>query len=113
MAEVDLIVTSGITHSGLVDRTRTYLIHHFGACPQIEVISHHEAHLASAFYPSGFERAMCLSYDGYGDEISTVLAVGDGARLDVLETYPWGKLTRCLYSTVAAYLEGNAGTRRN
>jgi carbamoyltransferase len=104
MAEVDLVVTSGITHSGLVDRTRTYLIHHFGACPQIEVINHHEAHLASAFYPSGFERAMCLSYDGYGDEISTVLAVGDGARLDVLETYPWENSLGVFYSAVTSYL---------
>jgi carbamoyltransferase len=104
MAQVDLVVTSGTTHSGLVDRTRIYLIHHFGWCPAIEVISHHEAHLASAFYASGFERAMCLSYDGYGDEISTVLAVGDGDRLDVLETYPWENSLGVFYSAVTSYL---------
>jgi carbamoyltransferase len=104
MAQVDLVVAPGITHSGLIDRTRIYMTHHFGSCPQIEVISHHEAHLASAFYPSGFKRAMCLSYDGYGDEISTVLALGDGNQLDIVETYPWENSLGVFYSAVTSYL---------
>ena len=104
MDQVDLVVTPGATHSGLADRTAVYLTHHFGSCPQIEIISHHRAHLASAFYPSGFERAMCLSYDGYGDQISTVLALGDGDKLDILETYPWENSLGVFYSAVTSYL---------
>jgi len=104
MERVDLVVTPGITHSGLADRTRVYLTHHFGSCPHIEVIDHHRAHLASAFYPSGFERSMCLSYDGYGDQMSTVLALGDGAKLDILETYPWENSLGVFYSAVTSYL---------
>ncbi len=105
MGEVDLVVTVGATHGGgLVERTRAYLIHYFGACPAIEVISHHQAHLASAFYASGLDEAMCLSYDGYGDKVSTALAVGTGDRVDVVETYAWENSLGVFYSAVTSYL---------
>ena len=39
-------------------------------------VEHHVAHLASAFYCSPFEEAACLSVDGFGDFVSTMLARG-------------------------------------
>ncbi|HCN76326.1 MAG TPA: carbamoyltransferase, partial [Verrucomicrobiales bacterium] len=34
-------------------------------------VEHHLAHLASAFHVSGFEEAVCLSVDGFGDFASS------------------------------------------
>jgi carbamoyltransferase len=41
-------------------------------------VEHHLSHLASAFYPSTFEKAAVLSIDGFGDFSSCMTGVGDG-----------------------------------
>jgi len=46
-------------------------------------VEHHLAHLASAYYPSGFERAVALSVDGFGDFASAAWGVGIKGRLAV------------------------------
>lgn len=46
-------------------------------------IEHHLAHLASAYYPSGFERAVALSVDGFGDFASAAWGIGVNGRLAV------------------------------
>ncbi|MGE4070532.1 MAG: carbamoyltransferase [Lysobacterales bacterium] len=50
---------------------------------QIRPIEHHLAHLASAYYPSGFNRAVALSVDGFGDFASAAWGVGIGGRIAV------------------------------
>ena len=50
---------------------------------QIRPIEHHLAHLASAYYPSGFDRAVALSVDGFGDFASAAWGVGIGGRIAV------------------------------
>jgi carbamoyltransferase len=61
-----------------------------GAPPAVHPVEHHLAHLASAFFCSPYEEAMCLSVDGFGDFVSTMLAVGRGGTIEVLDrvTYP-------------------------
>src|SRR5262249_16271171 len=56
-----------------------------GAVPHVEPVEPHLAHMASAFYCSPFEEAACLTVDGFGDFVSTMLAVGRGTRLEVLD----------------------------
>ena len=41
-------------------------------------VEHHQAHLASAFFVSPFERAALLSADGLGDFASTMWGTGAG-----------------------------------
>ncbi len=41
-------------------------------------VEHHLAHLASAFHVSGFEEAVCLSVDGFGDFASSAWGMGRG-----------------------------------
>lgn len=41
---------------------------------KIHYIDHHEAHIASAFFPSRFEKAIGLSVDGFGDFCSIAVA---------------------------------------
>ena len=57
-------------------------------------VEHHISHLASAFFASPFEEAALLSIDGFGDFSSTMLAVGRGNKIEVLDkgyipTFVW------------------------
>jgi carbamoyltransferase len=46
-------------------------------------VEHHLAHLASAYYPSGFDRAVALSVDGFGDFASAAWGLAANGRLAV------------------------------
>ncbi len=46
-------------------------------------IEHHRAHMASSFLLSPFERAACLSIDGFGDFASTMFGSGQGSEIQV------------------------------
>lgn len=50
---------------------------------QVHRIEHHQAHLASAFLVSGFERAVCLSVDGFGDFASSAWGLGQGNDIQI------------------------------
>jgi carbamoyltransferase len=57
----------------------------FGAAaPPLYGVEHHLAHLGSAFYCSPWDEALCLSVDGFGDFVSTMLGVGRGNAIEVL-----------------------------
>ena len=49
-------------------------------------VEHHRSHLASAFFPSPFKEAACLSIDGSGDFSTAMTAVGKGNKLEVLQS---------------------------
>ena len=48
---------------------------------RIEHVGHHDAHAASAFFPSPFDQAAVLTLDRGGDFLSTTLQVGAGSHL--------------------------------
>ncbi len=50
---------------------------------QVHHVEHHLAHLASAFYVSGFNEAACISIDGFGDFASTAMGFGQGDQLSI------------------------------
>ena len=52
-----------------------------GELPPLLFTQHHQAHAASAFFPSPFERAAVLCMDGVGEWATTSLWVGEGNRL--------------------------------
>jgi carbamoyltransferase len=72
--------------------------------PRLHPVEHHLAHIASAFFCSPFEEAACLSVDGFGDFISTMLAVGRGADLRVLQRVHFPHSLGQLYTAVTQYL---------
>lgn len=47
-------------------------------------VGHHQAHAASAFFASPFDRAAVLTLDRGGDFLSTTMAIGEGNRLSPL-----------------------------
>jgi carbamoyltransferase len=67
-------------------------------------VEHHPAHLASAFYVSPFEDAAVAAIDGFGDFVSTSLAVGRGARLRVLDRVYFPHSIGLLYLALTQYL---------
>ena len=67
-------------------------------------VEHHPAHLASAFYVSGFEEAAVCAIDGFGDFVSTSLGVGRGTRLDVLHRTFFPHSLGLLYTGVTQHL---------
>jgi carbamoyltransferase len=46
-------------------------------------VEHHLAHIASAFFASGWDRAAGLSIDGSGDFVTCMMAACDGSGIDV------------------------------
>ena len=44
-------------------------------------VEHHRAHMASSFYLSPFDKAACMTIDGFGDFVSAMFGRGEGNRL--------------------------------
>jgi carbamoyltransferase len=72
--------------------------------PPLHAVEHHLAHLGSAFFCSPFEEAACLSIDGFGDFVSTMLAVGRGTTVEVLQRVHFPHSLGQLYTAVTQYL---------
>jgi len=72
--------------------------------PPIHAVEHHLAHVASAFFCSPFEEAACLTVDGFGDFVSTMLAVGRGNRIEVLDRVLFPHSLGLFYTAITQYL---------
>ncbi|MBI4445041.1 MAG: carbamoyltransferase [Acidobacteria bacterium] len=70
-------------------------------CHQVE---HHHSHLASAFFVSPFDKAACLSLDGFGDFLSSMWASGKGKQLEELGQVTFPHSLGILYTAVTQYL---------
>jgi carbamoyltransferase len=67
-------------------------------------IEHHQAHLASTFFVSPFERAAVLSADGLGDFASTMWGSGSGKRIDIADAIAFPHSLGLYYTAVTQYL---------
>src|ERR1700676_310938 len=67
-------------------------------------IEHHQAHLASAFFVSPFERAALLSADGLGDFASTMWGAGEESRMKIDGAIAFPHSLGLFYSAVTQYL---------
>lgn len=54
---------------------------------KIEYVEHHIAHACSAFYPSGFDKALVLVLDGQGEYIATSVFIGDKGSNKLRKVY--------------------------
>jgi carbamoyltransferase len=66
--------------------------------PPIYFTEHHEAHAASAFYPSPFDAAAVLTLDGVGEWATTTIGVGEGERLRLIREIRFPHSLGLLYS---------------
>jgi carbamoyltransferase len=74
------------------------------ALPKLHHVEHHPAHLASAFFVSPFESAAVCAIDGFGDFVSTSMALGEGNRLRVLDKVYFPHSLGMMYTAVTQYL---------
>jgi len=71
---------------------------------KIYFVGHHEAHAASSFFVSPFDKAAVLSIDRGGDYVSTLLAVGEGSDIKTLDFVRNPHSVGEFYTAVTAYL---------
>jgi len=64
---------------------------------------HHEAHAASAFFPSPFDEAAVLTVDGVGEWATSTIAVGEGNKLEILQEQRFPHSLGLLYSAFTYY----------
>ena len=67
-------------------------------------VPHHLAHAASAYYPSGFDRAAILVVDGIGEAAGTTLWKGDGTRIAPVETIEYPHSLGFVWEIICGYL---------
>lgn len=75
-----------------------------GLTAKFHRVEHHQAHLASAFFVSPFERAALLSADGLGDFASTMWGSGEGSRMKIDGAIAFPHSLGLFYSAVTQYL---------
>jgi carbamoyltransferase len=71
---------------------------------KIHHVEHHRAHVASSYYLSPFDRAICVSIDGFGDFASAMWAVGRGPRLRVVQRVLFPHSLGAFYTAGTQYL---------
>ena len=71
-------------------------------CPVL-FSEHHQAHAASAFFPSPFDEAALLTVDGVGEWATTSIGRGSGSSLDLIEELRFPHSLGLLYSAFTTY----------
>lgn len=67
-------------------------------------VPHHMAHAASAYFPSGFDRAAILSLDGIGEVAGSFLAKAQGTRIQPVESIDYPNSLGFLWEVISSYL---------
>ncbi len=87
-----------------------YLVARESIQSKLHYIEHHRSHLASAFFASPFDEAVILSIDGSGDFSTTMMGVGRGNQIEVLNSIDFPHSLGIFYTTFTQLLGfGNYG----
>ena len=70
----------------------------------IFLVDHHECHIASAFFCSGFDKALVASFDGFGDGSSAKIFIGEKNRLKEIKRIAALKSFGLYYSLITQAL---------
>lgn len=99
--EVAVVAFHGSTWQGNIDSDiRSFLLHHFGHCPDIRRYHHHDAHAASTYFLSGFEEALICTMDNSGDGISSRIMTGSKGQLNTLRSWERPNSLGTFYSCI-------------
>ena len=72
--------------------------------PRVHFVEHHPSHLASAFFVSPFEDSAICAIDGFGDYLSTSMAIGKANHFDVLAKVAYPHSLGVFYTAVTQFL---------
>lgn len=66
---------------------------------------HHLCHLASAYYPSGFDESLVISHDGVGEINCSLMATASNGTISIFHHgNPWPNSLGLLYAAITEYL---------
>ena len=71
---------------------------------KIAQVEHHRSHLASAFFASPFDEAALLSIDGSGDFTTTMIGIGKGNDIKVLDSVDFPHSIGIFYTAMTQLL---------
>lgn len=71
---------------------------------KIHQVEHHRSHLASAFFASRFDEAALLSIDGSGDFSTTMIGIGKGNQIEVLDSIDFPHSVGLFYTAFTQWL---------
>lgn len=78
---------------------------HFGASDfKFHFLEHHQTHAASAFFVSPFDSAAILTWDGTGEDTTTLFSHGKGNKIKVLKRIKLPHSLGQFYSAVTNYI---------
>jgi carbamoyltransferase len=102
------IVRDRLRNAGKLRDVRSPLAQSLGMpiekLPRLHFVEHHPSHLASAFFVSPFDDAAICAIDGFGDFVSTSMALGKGNHFDVLGKVYFPHSLGMLYTAVTQHL---------
>ncbi len=83
----------------------TRLREHFGESDfKFHYLEHHQCHAASAFFVSSFESAAILTWDGTGEDTTTLFMHGKGNKIKVLKRIKLPHSLGQFYSAVTSFI---------
>ncbi len=72
--------------------------------PVLHFCEHHLSHAASAFYPSGFDKAAILTVDGVGEWATASIGEGKGQQIEFIKELHFPHSIGLFYSAITYYL---------
>ena len=75
-----------------------------GSASRICHVSHHLAHAAAAYFPSGFDEAAIFSCDGYGERATTAWNHARGGRIELLREIQFPHSIGQFYGAITQFL---------
>jgi carbamoyltransferase len=75
-----------------------------GLSEKVAYVDHHASHIASAYYASGFDRALGVSLDGYGSGAAGSFYMCEGGRIQLLQSIPYPHSLGTFYRRVTQAL---------
>ena len=103
--DIDLVVTSGETYNQFERVISEFIQHHFGFTPPVVCVNHQLAHLATAFYGSGFDESIVLSLDASGDGLAGSYGYASKEKgITIYDKIPNTNSLGLFYTTMTHYL---------
>ena len=71
---------------------------------RVHNVEHHRAHLASTYFVSPFDKALCVSVDGFGDFLSAMRGKGEGNKIHLFDWVEYPHSLGIFYTAFTQFL---------
>jgi carbamoyltransferase len=102
-------IKSRLENASKIKKVKEIIAHELGVNvnslkAKVKNIEHHKAHLASSFFVSPFEKAVCISVDGFGDYVSTMRGFGSDNKIAVSDSVHYPHSLGVFYTALTQFL---------